>query len=76
MYLLLNGTSKFMGVFFYPINTYVNFCVYRLIPGGKVKGYDVGIEVMAQVLFVYRQEILIRAEDILQFSQVFLLLFK
>ena len=57
------------------VNTNINFGVYRLTLFGKVKGDDVGKEVMMKVLPVHGQQVGIRAEDVLERGQGLTLLF-
>jgi hypothetical protein len=72
---LYRGTER-PGIIPDSINTYIDLGVYRLAGFREVKGDDIGIVVMMKILFVYTQQVIIRAEDILELCQLLFFLSK
>ena len=75
MKLLSKRTVVIRGIVPNPINTNINFGVYRLTLLGEVKSDDICKEIMLQIFLVNAQEVGIRAKDVLEFSQLPALLF-
>lgn len=58
-----------------PVNTNIDFGVYRLTLFREVKGNDVGKEVVLKKLPIDSQQVFIGAEDVVQGAELLSLLF-
>ena len=76
MKLPFKSVVKLMGIVLYPVNTDIDFGVYRVAGAGKTKSDDIRIIIMLQVLPVNFQEIVIGAEDVVNLAQLFSLFFE
>src|SRR5690606_11305893 len=71
---LIERNTKLAGIVPDPIDTYIYVAHNRPFPDAVVEGEDVGIVVMLQVAAVQIEQVGVRAEDKVDFSQLDLLL--
>ena len=71
-----NGSVKLLSIVPHPVNTYVDFCVYRFTGVREVESDDICIIIMLQVLPINFQQVVIGTKYVVDLSQLFLFPFK